>query len=123
MAPEIINGQIYNKCVDYWAFGCFMHEIGHGKPPFSEDDTDQEASVYDKILTQEIEEAPNRDPQFNEIMLTMMNRDINCRMTMKDVLEHPYLAGAEEKLPAWRQQWVEDYQRFEQEKESKGLVI
>ena len=64
-----------------------------------------------------------RDPLFNEIMLTMMNRDKNSRMTMKDVLEHPYLAGAEENLPAWRQRWVEDFRRFEQEIESRGLMI
>ena len=53
----------------------------------------------------------------------MMKKDTNYRMTMKDVLEHPYLAGAEENLPAWRQQWVADYERFEHEKEIKGLRI
>ena len=98
-----------------------MYEIGHGRPPFSEDDADQEAGIYEKILTEEIEGAPNRDPLFNDIMLTMMDRDINKRMTMKDVLEHPYLAGAEQRLPSWRQQWIKDHLQFKQVKEN--LVI
>ena len=35
VSPEIASGQIYSKEIDVWSFGCFMYEIGTGKPPFS----------------------------------------------------------------------------------------
>ena len=29
-SPEIVNGVIYSKEVDVWAFGAMLHEIGKG---------------------------------------------------------------------------------------------
>ena len=33
-SPEIINGVIYSKEIDVWAFGAFAHELATGEPPF-----------------------------------------------------------------------------------------
>jgi len=35
MAPEIVSRQSYNKSVDIWSLGCIIHEMVHGKTPFS----------------------------------------------------------------------------------------
>ena len=34
IAPEILEGTIYSMEVDIWSFGCFVHELMTGKPPF-----------------------------------------------------------------------------------------
>nr|QNS30452.1 protein kinase c delta [Locusta migratoria] len=35
MAPEIIRGQRYNQCVDWWSFGILLYEMLIGVSPFS----------------------------------------------------------------------------------------
>ena len=47
MAPEMVEGKIYNKSIDYWGLGVLMYEIAFGVPPFQEDD---EESAFDKII-------------------------------------------------------------------------
>ena len=36
LSPEIVNGVIYSKEVDIWAYGAMLHEMGKGEPPFME---------------------------------------------------------------------------------------
>jgi serine/threonine protein kinase len=36
VSPEIVDGKIYSKEIDIWAFGAFIHELGKGEPPFLE---------------------------------------------------------------------------------------
>ena len=35
MSPEILQKMPYAKEVDIWAFGAFIHELGSGDPPFT----------------------------------------------------------------------------------------
>lgn len=37
MAPEILNGLVYGKQVDLWAFGIIIFEMISGKVPFEND--------------------------------------------------------------------------------------
>ena len=37
LAPEIIKGELYNECVDFWCLGCLIFEMLGGKPPFTVD--------------------------------------------------------------------------------------
>ena len=30
LSPEIVNGKIYSREIDVWAFGCFIYELGKG---------------------------------------------------------------------------------------------
>ena len=100
MPPEVVNGQIYNKSVDQWSFGCFMYEIAFGEPPFSSlENCDTENGIFDAILNIEVEGNDDRDPIFNEIMLAQMSKDVNGRMPMSEVLQHPYLQDSEQLLP------------------------
>jgi serine/threonine protein kinase len=34
MAVEVLRGDGYNSCVDFWAIGCMMYEMIFGFPPF-----------------------------------------------------------------------------------------
>ena len=34
MAPEMLDGLIYNQSIDFWGLGIIMYEIAYGQPPF-----------------------------------------------------------------------------------------
>ena len=40
MAPEILEGNNYNKSVDWWAMGIMLYELLFGKNPFNLQDED-----------------------------------------------------------------------------------
>ena len=39
LAPEIVMSKGYDKCVDYWAYGCFVYELYLSRTPFQADYT------------------------------------------------------------------------------------
>ena len=49
-SPEIVNGVIYSKEVDIWAYGAMLHEIGKGQPPFMEFIRNED-KLFDAIAT------------------------------------------------------------------------
>lgn len=60
MAPEVIKGQHYNQCVDWWSFGVLLYEMLTGKSPFKGCDEDHlfwlicnEEPFYPKFLSRE----------------------------------------------------------------------
>ncbi len=123
MAPEIINGAMYNQGVDQWSFGCFLFEIAFGKPSFatggrhegdsSDDEEESLTVIYDRIRNQKVQGAQHRNHDFNDIMLTQLSKDSNNRMPMQEVLNHPYFKGWEKNLARWKESWKRDYRIFE----------
>lgn len=60
MAPEVIKGQHYNQCVDWWSFGVLLYEMLTGKSPFKGCDEDHlfwlicnDEPFYPKFLSKE----------------------------------------------------------------------
>ena len=53
-------------------------------------------------------EVEGADEDFNDLLLKCMAKVAGDRCTMQEVLEHPYLSGAEEMKDAW----VTEFQRL-----------
>ena len=45
MAPEILNGEKYDKAVDWWAVGIMLYEMIFGGKPFNLDSEDSNQMV------------------------------------------------------------------------------
>lgn len=92
-SPEIIEGIVYSKEVDIWSFGCFIHELATGKPPFK--NLPENESVLDAIINREIPDVQTKTEAFNQLMQRCFEKDPNNRIKIKEILDHPFLADAE----------------------------
>ena len=109
MSPEMVNGDLYSTETDVWSFGCFIYELGKGEPPFEECNNVEE-SILEAISNRGSLKIPGRDVKFNDLLSKCTQKDAGLRITIKEVLEHEYLAGAER----MRDLWVQDYQRYQE---------
>lgn len=108
MSPELVQKMPYAKEVDIWAFGAFIHELGCGTTPFPEEQEVSERALFRAIVEKTVPPIEKRCEQFNNLMLSCLEKDVTKRTTAKDILRHPYLAGAS----TLRQQWVEEYDKY-----------
>ena len=76
LAPEIIEGKKYGKCVDIWCLGILMYEMIFGFPPFIDDNLNK---LYKKIILNE----PNFD--FDEIQISVLAKDLIMKMLNKNM--------------------------------------
>ncbi|QQK41565.1 Serine/threonine protein kinase, putative [Penicillium digitatum] len=86
-APEVLQGRSYRgKEQDIWALGILLYTIVYKENPFYN---------VDEIL-----DHPLRIPflPFSEdcvdLIRTMLDRDVDNRLTITEVLEHPWMVGA-----------------------------
>ena len=94
IAPEILNRQPYGTSVDLWSFGVIAYILLAGYPPFySDSPTD---------LFQKIKECRYQfdEPYWNEVskeaqdlISRLLVVDPASRLTIKDVLEHPWMTN------------------------------
>ena len=49
LAPEVLQGKIYNSSVDYWSIGVIMHVLLVGYPPFYGESDQQVCITYISI--------------------------------------------------------------------------
>jgi eukaryotic-like serine/threonine-protein kinase len=88
MSPEQIRGQPLDARADIYSFGCTLHELLTGKPPFTGTDTKE---LLNKHLTAPIPtaEATNRNvtPEFAALIRRMLAKKVENRPdSMDDVL-------------------------------------
>ncbi|CAK88379.1 unnamed protein product (macronuclear) [Paramecium tetraurelia] len=91
IAPEVIIGQVYSKCCDWWTYGALLYDLLTGKPPF-----------YRLSRKQIIEYATEKDieiPQYlseeaTDLLKKLLKRNPRERLGLKrdaqEIYEHPF---------------------------------
>ena len=88
MSPEQIRGQPLDRRSDVYSFGCMLHEMFSGKPPFTGTDTRELFGKHLRTPAPALE-VTNRDltPEFCLLVRTMLNKKPEDRpATMDDFL-------------------------------------
>lgn len=96
-APEIINCKNgYDRMVDFWALGCLVYEMLHGKQPF------EERSI--EVLNRRIREGnydpidPSLDHDARDLIQKLLIVNPEKRLGAKGIHEikaHPFFSGLE----------------------------
>ncbi|KZT28827.1 Pkinase-domain-containing protein [Neolentinus lepideus HHB14362 ss-1] len=77
LAPEVLNGQGYNKTVDWWTLGVLLYEMLVGLPPFYDESTD---ITYQKILESPLTFPDHISPLSKSILIGLLTRDPTKRL-------------------------------------------
>jgi len=93
LAPEILNGQGYNKTIDWWTLGVLLFEMLAGLPPFYDEVTDR---MYEKILNDPLVFGPEIGPEAQSILTELLQRDPTKRLGVNgasEIKRHPFFAN------------------------------
>ena len=61
--------------------------------------------LIEAIIKGDVQQQDHMSPGFNDLMLACLSKDTNLRLTIGEVLAHPYLEGAE----FLKDTWVQDF--------------
>ncbi|KAG9315783.1 kinase-like domain-containing protein [Chiua virens] len=90
LAPEILNGQGYNKVIDWWTLGVLLYEMLSGLPPFYDGVS---LVMYQKILTDPLVFGPEIGSEARSILTGLLDRDPTRRLGVngaEEIKKHPF---------------------------------
>jgi len=87
-APELLNGELYGKEVDYWALGVIMHIMLCGYSPWSHCASEMETkrAIVDQDVELEDEDWMHVSQVVRDLILRLLHRNPRKRATNDDVL-------------------------------------
>jgi len=88
LSPEVIESN-FNELCDLWSIGAITYTLLRGEPPFN----GKPYEVLFKILHENIKfkDFPsNISEKGKDMISSLMNRDLNKRVTAKSALQHPW---------------------------------
>jgi len=87
-APEIISGKPYNGAsADIWSCGVILYALLAAKLPFDDDDC---PALLQKISIGRFVMPPDIDPQAQDLIWRMLTTDVRQRITMPEIIRHPF---------------------------------
>lgn len=88
LAPEIVQGSIYDERVDYWALGVLIYEFLVGKAPF---ETPTEYQTVRLIQGAAVTFPPTVSDDAKDVITKLLQKNPADRITLDQVLVHPWL--------------------------------
>jgi aurora kinase len=96
LAPEMLVTQVYDKRVDTWALGVLMYECLVGTPPFEVPDSVEETHARITSGVVEFPDEPLLSADAKDLIEKLLQREPSQRLTLGEVLQHPFLAAAQQ---------------------------
>ena len=99
-APELVTGRNYlGSEADIWSMGVLLYALMCGCLPFDDENI---SSLYKKILSGVYEKPAWLSQGSLELLHTMLQTDPKKRITVKELLKHPWLMEGCEKPVKWQ---------------------
>ncbi|KAI0729861.1 Pkinase-domain-containing protein [Fomitopsis betulina] len=91
-SPEIVNGHKYTgTATDIWSCGVILYALLTGRLPFDDKNV---RVLLGKVKLGKYDIPVNLDPMAKDLLTRMLVVDVKQRITMAQVLAHPWLEGA-----------------------------
>lgn len=91
-APELVDGaKEYTEAMDIWAFGITLHCWITGKIPFMEKSV---IELFDAITQKQYQPPDVPDEDLKDLLCGLLQKDPKKRLTMTDIMVHPYLSSS-----------------------------
>lgn len=95
-APEVIMGQAYNgACSDVWSCGVILYALLAGRLPFDDEDL---ATLLEKVKIGKFTMPGGIDTQAEDLIKKMLEKDISKRITVTEILQHPFYLSQPQKI-------------------------
>lgn len=96
-APEVISGKPYDgSAADIWSCGIVLHALLAARLPFDDDDC---PALLQKIAIGKFDMPTDIDVQAQDLISRMLLTDATKRITMADILRHPFFLSRPLKNP------------------------
>ncbi|DBA04384.1 TPA: hypothetical protein N0F65_009980, partial [Lagenidium giganteum] len=93
MSPEMCSGEEYSgQMADIWAVGATVFMLKFGNPPFVAKSAMQ---MFEKIQKDPLVFPAAIDPMFEDLLRGMLTKDPQRRMTLLQVMTHPWVTKDE----------------------------
>ncbi|KAI0312160.1 kinase-like domain-containing protein [Amylostereum chailletii] len=90
-SPEIVNGHKYQgTATDIWSCGVILFALLTGRLPFDDKDV---RTLLSKVKKGRFEMPAWVDPQAKDLLYRMLVVDVSQRITMSELLTHPWLSN------------------------------
>ena len=90
-APEVIAGTPYNgSASDIWSCGIILFALLAGRLPFDDDDL---ATLLERVKIAKFEVPSHIDRQAKHLISRMLEKDVQKRITMPEILVHPFFTS------------------------------
>ncbi|KAL7420025.1 Serine/threonine-protein kinase [Cryptotrichosporon argae] len=92
LAPELLSGHGYTKCVDWWTLGVLLYEMLTGLPPFYDENTNE---MYRKILSDPLRFPDEVGSEARSLLTRLLDRDPARRLGVngaQEIRDHPFFA-------------------------------
>lgn len=102
LAPEVLSrkNRAPSPALDIWAMGCILYAMVSGKPAFNgktrKDITD---NIKEGNYTLEPDLLERVSPEFVDLLQKMLTVDFKKRITLLDILAHPWITGEKLIIP------------------------
>ena len=94
-APEVIMGRAYDgRASDIWSCGVILFALLAGRLPFDDEDL---GTLLDKVKSGRFEMPQAIEQDAKNLIERMLQRDVEKRITMPEILVHPFFVSSEPK--------------------------
>ncbi|KAF8433219.1 kinase-like domain-containing protein [Boletus edulis BED1] len=92
-APEVVMGRAYDgRASDIWSCGVILFALLAGRLPFDDEDL---GTLLDKVKSGRYEMPKGIEPDARDLIERMLQRDVEKRITMPEILVHPFFVSSE----------------------------
>jgi len=98
MAPEVLDGAMYNNKADIWSIGTVFYELLFGRPPFLASNMIELMKTIKQKKLEIPRKINNISPEAEDVLKRMLTVDPNDRIDWDELFKHPITFYREEKI-------------------------